>query len=302
MRLVIAGFRIVLALDHPSLAARAGERYAGFLATDDGPVDLALRVSVDAARTPPGAHPVHVDNPAVQAEGDLDRAALLGTGFAGEFDWVRRAGRAVVPDALAYLDQFVRVGLGVGLLREGATLLHASGVLRDRFGIAFSGPSGAGKTTAARLSRAAGLTVLADEMLVFRRSGFGARFHGTPFWDGAAASGPCGALLLLEQAPAHAVAQLAPAQALPRLLAAGGAPLDLPSVHEAFFAACGEVLRRVPAYLLRFAPDAGFWNVLDRLPEFAFFRPPARTHGSRRALTPAPAPLTVLRPARGPSR
>ncbi len=305
MRLDISGYRIAIAGADPSLTARLRERYGPFLepasadpAADPAPPAFTLGVRVDPARRVPGQHPEHVDNPAVAAEGTLDRVTLRGEGFEGELDWRAGAGQAVVPDSLTHVDLFVRVALGVGLLREGGTLLHAAGVVRDRFGIAFSGPSGAGKSTAARLSQGAGLDVLADEMLVFRRAGFGARFHGTPFWNGAPASAPCGAILFLEQAGEHRVASLPPARALPRLLAAGGAPLDLPAVQEAFFAACGELLRRVPAYVLRFAKDAGFWDVLDRLPEFAYFRPAAPRAPA--AAGPRPLPLTALPPRTGP--
>lgn len=287
MILDIAQWPIELAAD-ARLHGRLAERYGPFLvaAAPDGTVPrFRLSLEVDDAADRPGLHPTFVANPPVQAAGSLDAVTLSGDGLRARLDWNAGEGRARVPDSMAHVDLSIRVALGVGLLREGATLLHASGVLRDRFGIAFSGASGAGKSTVAALCRAGGLTVLADEMLAFRRTGAGHRFHGTPFWRGTTASGPCGALLFLVQAERHAVRHLPPGEALPRLLAAGGAPLAIPAVQEAFFASCAEILRRVPAYELRFTRDAGFWDVLDRLPEFAFFRPAVPTQGR-------PAPLT----------
>ena len=97
----------------------------------------------------------------------LDRVELRGLGFEGFLDWGARRGECVVPAAQAHVDLFVRVALGVELLRRGGTLLHAAAVVRDDFGVAFSGPSGAGKSTVAEISRAAGLTVLSDEMIAF---------------------------------------------------------------------------------------------------------------------------------------
>lgn len=289
MTLTIAGVTLVLGEGLRPLADRLGGRYGRFAAAEGTGPALVLDVRLDPARLVPGLHPEFVDNPPLRAEGDLERAAIEGDGFEAVFDWSGGRVTGVIPDSLAHFDLLARIALGVALLREGGTLLHASGVLRDRFGIAFSGPSGAGKSTAVRLSREAGLDVLADEMLVFRRSGLGARLYGTPFWDGAPLSGPAGAILFLVQADAHRVEHLPPDRGLPRLLAAGGAPLALPAVQAAFFEACAAMLRRVPSYLLEFRPDAGFWDVLDRLPEFAYFRNrPAAT------ATMSPVPLRGL--------
>lgn len=284
----IAGLRLALELPTASMTTRVLERYEGFLADlQESDADIELSFEIDAKA--PRFHPVWVENPAVRSRGDLMKAVIEGEAFEGEVDWSRGRGRARIPDSLSHVDLFVRIALGGRLLREGDTLLHAAAVRRDGWGMVFCGPSGAGKSTIADLCRERGLDVLADEMVVVRHSGAGVRIHGTPFWKGGAGGLPAGAIFLLEQAPAAEAAPLAPDRALSEILAAGGAPLDLPPVQQAFFDAVGGVLRRVPAYRLRFAKHPGFWAAIDRLPEFAFFRPRApRLRGDAPADSPAP--------------
>ncbi len=284
--IVLAGTALRLTLPDEDLATRVDERYEGFLVTETGARGaLELDFEVDPDARPTGFHPVWVNNPQICASGDLSRARLEGEGFRGEIDWEQGRGTARIPDSLAHLDLVVRVALGVTLLRTGDTLLHAAAVLRDHWGLVFCGPSGAGKSTLADICREGGLEVLADEMVALRRQGAGLRIHGTPFWRGSLATGPAAAIFLLRQADQAQVERISAERALPEMLSAGGAPLDLPAVQEAFFAALAGLLRRVPAYRLSFAPNAGFWPSIDRLPEFAFFRPrPRRLH----PLTAAP--------------
>ena len=279
MRLDIAEVGLILEFSEIPMALRARRRYAGFLRASEAHAGDAftLQIAVRHETSIPGLHPEFVDNPPARAEGDLEHVHLAGADFEAELDFARGRGRAAIPDSLAHADLVVRTALGLALLRRGGTLLHAAAVLRDGFAIAFAGPSGAGKSTVATVCREIGLPVLADEMVAFRRIGAGARFFGTPYWRGAPDSGPAGALLFLQQALRRRATHVPPSEAVPLLLAAGGAPIDLPAVHEAFFAAAGEVLRRTPAYRLEFTPDPGFWDVLDQRDEFSFFRPTPRT-------------------------
>lgn len=293
----IAGLRLALELPTASMTTRVLERYEGFLADpQQSDPDLELSFEIDAKA--PCFHPVWVENPAVRSRGDLMKAVIEGEGFEGAVDWNQGRGRARIPDSLSHVDLFVRIALGGRLLREGDTLLHAAAVRRDGWGLVFAGPSGAGKSTIADLCRQAGLDVLADEMVVLRHRGAGVRVYGTPFWSGIAGGVPAGAIFLIEQAPAAEAASLPPDRALAEILAAGGAPLDLPAVQQAFFETVGGLLRRVPAYRLRFAKHPGFWAAIDRLPEFAFFRP--RTPRLK-AEPPSDSPIQPRTPFRLPS-
>ena len=273
----IGGLRLSLELPTPSMITRVIERYEGFL-TDPGETEADIELSFEIDPESPCFHPVWVENPAVRSEGDLGKTMIEGKGFQGHVDWNQGRGRARIPDSLSHVDLFLRIALGGHLLRSGDTLLHAAAVRRDGWAIVFCGPSGAGKSTIADLCRQDGIDVLADEMVVIRHSGAGMRVYGTPFWKGMTDGAPAGAIFLLHQAAAAEVTPLPPDRALAEILAAGGAPVGLPSVQQAFFAAVGGLLRRIPAYRLHFAKRPDFWTAIDRLPEFVFFRP--RTPGS----------------------
>lgn len=299
MYLSIAQIAVELALTDPTLEERWSRRYAGFFESSTSAPAFSLLVEVQPDRAMSEEERNSAAQPAFSAQGDLSRIQLHGEQFAGTLDFETNAGKVSIPDSLPHLDLFLRVILGVRLLREGGALFHASAVIRDGFSLAFSGPSGTGKSTVARLCREQGLPVLADEMVAFRRLGRGHRFFGTPFWNGSPLSAPAGGLLFLEQAGHHRITHLNPAEALPRLVAAGGAPLKLEPIHRAFFTAAAETLRRVPAYLLEFTPDVGFWDLLDQRPEFAFFRP-----STAQPLDPRPvsSDLDTARHSKPPAR
>ncbi|MEO1302477.1 MAG: hypothetical protein AAFV36_04775 [Myxococcota bacterium] len=91
------------------------------------------------------------------------------------------------------------------LLRDGV-VLHASAVVIDGRAYVFVGPSGAGKTTLARLLRD-DHTVLSDERIIVREFSDGYRVYGTPWPSDLRAaensSAPLGAIFLLGHQPAE---------------------------------------------------------------------------------------------------
>lgn len=100
--------------------------------------------------------------------------------------------------------------------RVGGLLLHASGVALDGRALIACGPSGAGKTTFARLAVEAGCTLLSDELLVLLPDG---TVMGTPFYSEASMVGSptvarAAGLLVLDKAPAEAWHDVAAIEAL----------------------------------------------------------------------------------------
>ncbi|GEM_PF-3070779 len=273
----LGGIHLRVTVDQPAIRGHALERYDGFFhLAPPKQADLEIHFRIDLESRPHRYHPVWVDSPPITSRGSMEHAWIEGEAFSGEIDWQRGNGTAVIPNSLAHLDLFVRIALGVELLRRRSTLLHAAAVVRDHFGIICSGPSGAGKSTIADICRDLGLRVLADEMVVARMQGASCRVIGSPFWHGERRSAPAGAVFILEQTETPRIERISAARALPRMMEAGGAPLALPDVQAAFFETCGMLLERIPAYRLGFSKNPGFWEVVDRLPEFAFFKPNTR--------------------------
>ncbi len=202
---------------------------------------------------------------ALRIRGRLQRVA--------RFDEEFRVGEVVVsPDSpyarecwypLAYpLDEVVFLHR---LVREGALLLHACGIVRGGSALVFTGPSGAGKTTLARLfQRHAGAEVLSDDRLVLRLDpegpGSGVRVWGTP-WHGEAplsmsASAPLAAVHLIRHAPEVLAEPVAGATAAAALLGNAFVPAHEPRGAAAALDFAARMVERVPLIRLGFPKDA----------------------------------------------
>jgi hypothetical protein len=153
-----------------------------------------------------------------------------------------------------------------------ALLLHAAGVALRGRGCAFCGPSGAGKTTVARLLRGRG-ELFGDENMVLRVTEGGAELLSTPFWGASAPpdlirranrSAPLAAIFVLEHAPHFALRKLSQGEAVAALLATEKVATERVDSAAAWLDVAGRLLARVPAYLLRFRPTQELPDFLSR--------------------------------------
>jgi hypothetical protein len=197
---------------------------------------------------------------ALRIQGQLQRLARFDADF--------RSGEVVIhPESfyarerhypLAYpLDEVIFLHR---LAREGGMLLHACGVARGREALLFSGPSGAGKTTIARLMQAIpDVRVLSDDRIAIRPTESGFRAYGTP-WHGEAPlsladSAPLRAIHLIHHASAVEVERLEGAAGAAAVLGNAFAPVhDLVSAERSLELAA-ELAARVPILRLGFPKD-----------------------------------------------
>ena len=100
------------------------------------------------------------------------RVRLAGLGLAGRLDWqpalagtlwTCEDGGVSFP---GIFENFFRVLAAYRVQELGGAILHCAGIVRDGRAYLFLGRSGAGKTTVSRLSLAAGLEVLSDDLNV----------------------------------------------------------------------------------------------------------------------------------------
>jgi hypothetical protein len=160
------------------------------------------------------------------------------------------------------LEAVVRTAMLARLPLVGGLPLHAAGVVAPEGGLAFFGPSGAGKTTLADTSPH---PVLSDELVAVApgeppslvRSGF----WGEAGEGGRSAGAPLVALVSLQQAAAFDLEPLAPIEAMRVLAAAVPVPLAVPLWSQAL-AVARSLVTRVPVFRMAWVREAPPWDRL----------------------------------------
>jgi hypothetical protein len=200
------------------------------------------------------------------------RASYTGGRAAGQIDL--EAGRSallVAPEqAVEAVEQLLRVACAMLAFAEGGLLVHGAAIASGPRGYLLLGPSGAGKTTAARNSP--GRRVLNDDLGLLWPTARGWRLFATPFSNPSqvAPQGPDAAelagLFHLVQAPQAALKPMSLARAVAAL--AARAPLV-----GADRAKAAELLSRarkmcaiVPSAELQLRPDPSFWELIEPRP------------------------------------
>lgn len=149
-------------------------------------------------------------------------------------------------------------------------LLHGAAIVLHDHGLACCGPSGAGKTTLARLAQGYA-DVLTDENLVAWLGDPQPALLSTPFWGASTPPdlirrvnrrAPLRAVLLLEHAAAFELAPLPPAKAVLALLGTEKVAVERIESATAWLAMAERLATAVPVYTLRFAPTPAVWPFL----------------------------------------
>ncbi len=145
---------------------------------------------------------------------------------------------------------------------DGGLVLHASGVDTGRGLVAFTGHSGAGKSTISRLFRrhAPLASVLSDDRLVIRRRRGQWWAYGTPWHGTARHAAPRAlrlrALFVLKQSRTTALTRIEPQGFASQLLAFSFLPPWEPAAFFAVLRTAESFARAVPSYSLAFRKDA----------------------------------------------
>jgi hypothetical protein len=208
-----------------------------------------------------------------------DRVRLAGLDLMGLLEWGPSGPAAAVwtplvagPAFLGALENALRVLAAYRLLEAGGVLLHSAGLVSGGEAYVLFGPSGAGKTTAARLSAGVGRRVLSDDLNALLPAAGGPRVRQVPFAGdlGRAAvepgSFPLRRLCRLEQGDGHRLRPLGPAAALASLLASAPFVNADPFRFEALADRLAALAAAVPVEVLTFRKEAGFWDTLTQQP------------------------------------
>jgi hypothetical protein len=163
------------------------------------------------------------------------------------------------------LENAVRLLVARMAVERGGFALHAAGVLRDGKAWLFAGPSGAGKTTAVRLSAPA--PSLGDDYGVVLRRGSEWFAAAVPFDNSERVSAsateglfPLAGVWRLHRAATPRIEPQRGATGSASLLACVAFHRALPDLAERVLSHVEALVRADRYHHLYFAPDPGFWS------------------------------------------
>lgn len=262
--LVIAGICVRVACDDHRVSELLRRRYRDFLSNGQPYMQAVVRLSDRPGKS-------SLLNAQIEfQDGVLQFAA---SGYQGIID--ASAGRAELQLSslrpVEEVEYFLRILYAVAAYENGGLLFHAAGVVKKGRAYLFFGHSGAGKTTAARLSQK--FLVLNDDLLLLLPSPASSQdqlawsAYATPFWNPsqvrpAAASAPIAGLYRLVQDTQVYLEPMSKAQALAESIANLPVIPDDPGRNGGLIGRALSLLNAAPAYRLHFLPDDSFWNVI----------------------------------------
>lgn len=260
----IGGIPILLRCEALEFREMIQERYAGFFSEQEcGPDEEIAQFDVELL--PAGEMQ---NDEEVQVWSDRDLWHLRRGDFRVEWDSKSRRGR-IRQELNSYaLNSVLRIVHSLILAREGGFLLHASSVIKDGRAYLFSGVSGAGKTTIARLAPP-DTTLLTDEISYVRPTTSGYAAWGTPFSGelgriGENASAPIRTIFFLEQGSENRIEAIDSVTAVRRLLRNILFFSDQSTLVRMVFESACEFIKHVPVRQLTFVPDESAWDLVAR--------------------------------------
>jgi hypothetical protein len=254
----IGGLPIRLCSDNPAFLRQIQERYTGYVSSSN---DARFDFEIELA--PPGSEPGDAD---VRVLWDSGQWLMERGDFRAEWNPSTARGRIQQTINPYSLDSVLRIVHTLLLAQEGGFLLHASSAIRNGRAFLFSGVSGAGKTTMARLAPP-DAALLTDEIsYVTRRHG---RYFavGTPFFGELARVGenlhaPIEALYLLAKGPENKIEPIVGADAVRGLLGNILFFARDPEFVKMVFDTAFEFVNHVPVRRLTFVPDSSVWELI----------------------------------------
>lgn len=255
----IGGITVCVRANDSKFLAMLKHRYAGFVS---GSASADFHFEADLAS--PGNGDPNADVRLTRRAGcwTLERGD-----FRAEWDPASSSGKIQLLPNPYSIDALLRILHSLTLATQGGFLLHAASAIRSGKAFLFTGVSGAGKTTIARLAPK-DATLLTDEISYVRKDKNGYIACGTPFSGelgspGENVSAPLAAVYMLSKGPENRIDSLCAAEAthavLSNLLFFAE---DQELVNSVFHAVC-QFVGRVPVSRLTFFPDSQVWEMLQ---------------------------------------
>ena len=254
----IGGLPIRLRSDDPAFIRMIQDRYAGYVSSSD---DASFEFDVELA--PPGTESRDED---LRVTWDSGRWLMERGDFRAEWNPSTARGRIEQTINPYSLDSVLRIVHTLLLARKGGFLVHASSAIRNGRAFLFSGVSGAGKTTMAKLAPP-DAALLTDEISYVTLQDGRYTAVGTPFYGELARVGenlraPVECVYLLAKGPENKIEPIDGADAVRGLMENILFFARDPEFVKLIFDAALDFVNRVPIRRLTFAPDARVWELI----------------------------------------
>jgi len=254
----IGGLPIRLRSDDPAFIRMIQDRYAGYVSSSD---DASFEFDVELA--PPGTESGDED---VRVTWDSGRWLMERGDFRAEWNPSTARGRIEQTINPYSLDSVLRIVHTLLLARKGGFLVHASSAIRNGRAFLFSGVSGAGKTTMAKLAPP-DAALLTDEISYVTLQDGRYTAVGTPFYGELARVGenlraPIESVYLLAKGPENKIEPIDGADAVRGLMENILFFARDPEFVKLVFDAALDFVNRVPIRRLTFVPDARVWELI----------------------------------------
>jgi hypothetical protein len=254
----IGGLPIRLCCDDPAFIHSIQERYVGYVSSA---TNACFHFDIEFA------------SPGTESR-DEDLRVTWNSGHwlmeRGDFsaDWNPSTARGRIQQTINpySLDSVLRIVHTLMLARKGGFLVHASSAIRNHRAFLFSGVSGAGKTTIARLAPP-DAALLTDEISYVTRQDDRYFATGTPFFGelarvGENLSAPIECLYLLAKGSENKIEPIVGADAVRGLMENILFFARDPELVNLLFDAAVDFVGRVPVRRLTFVPDTRIWELI----------------------------------------
>ncbi len=254
----IGGLPIRLSSGDPSFIRLIQDRYTGYVSSSD---DASFDFDIELA--PPGTESGDED---LSVTWDSGRWLMERGDFRAEWNPSTARGRIEQTINPYSLDSVLRIVHTLLLARKGGFLVHASSAIRNGRAFLFSGVSGAGKTTMARLAPP-DAALLTDEISYVTLQNGQYTAVGTPFFGELARAGenlraPIECVYLLAKGPENKIEPIMGADAVRGLLGNILFFARDPEFVKLVFDAAFDFVSRVPIRRLTFVPDSRVWELI----------------------------------------
>lgn len=257
----IAKIKVHLDCNNQRVFAALAGRYQQFLSDTSEPAQLNVHLETEYADT-------RCDLGSAIPQYRAGCVNIVGEGYKGWIDLDNRHGALELRSkhVVDEIDYFLRIVYAWLSFKAGGILFHAAGVRRNGMAYVFFGPSGAGKTTAARFS--ARYEVLNDDLLLLAPEGDQWWAVSTPFTNPtqvtpAPGSAPLAGLYRLVKDEHVFLETLGAAEAVAEILACVPIIASAPECAVDLFARCRSLAGAEPVYQLHFRKDSSFWDLLQ---------------------------------------